>query len=242
MKMMDCVEVTVEKEKYAREGIHKGMQGWICLDDNTFGTWLVNFPQCGEKEDIAEISVKEEDLKVIAVMNVAVNEQIKARFDNTEKMANSRIIPYLTDKGIKPDYYLLTHFHGDHDGMKDEILKIYSIKAPDGKKCEKLLKKDKKKRYAYLIPRVMDAYLAIYDESRGIERVEAVTAIPLTEAQLSALSLRLEEKTGKKIVITNTVDKAILGGMKLRYMGIQLDGTVKSRLDSFEKSLKSLIV
>ena len=98
------------------------------------------------------------------------------------------------------------------------------------------------KRYAYLIPRVMDAYLAIYDESRGIERVEAVTAIPLTEAQLSALSSRLEEKTGKKIVITNTVDKAILGGMKLRYMGIQLDGTVKSRLDSFEKSLKSLIV
>lgn len=89
MKMMDCVEVTVEKEKYAREGIHKGMQGWICLDDNTFGTWLVNFPQCGEKEDIAEISVKEEDLKVIAVMNVAINEQIKARFDNTEKMANS---------------------------------------------------------------------------------------------------------------------------------------------------------
>lgn len=89
MKMMDCVEVTVEKEKYAREGVHKGMQGWICLDDNTFGTWLVNFPQCGEKEDIAEISVKEEDLKVIAVMNVAVNEQIKAQFDNVEKMTGS---------------------------------------------------------------------------------------------------------------------------------------------------------
>lgn len=89
MKMMDCVEVTAEKEKYAREGVHKGMQGWICLDDHAFGTWLVNFPQCGEKEDIAEIPVKEEDLKVISVMNAAVNEQIKARFDNAEKTANS---------------------------------------------------------------------------------------------------------------------------------------------------------
>ena len=38
------------------------MQGWICLEDNTNGTWLVNFPQYGEKDDIAEISVKEEDL------------------------------------------------------------------------------------------------------------------------------------------------------------------------------------
>ena len=80
MKMMDCVEVIVEKEKYAKEGVHKGMQGWICLDDNRFGTWLVNFPQCGEKDDIAEISIKEEDLKIVPVMNAIVNEQIKAKF------------------------------------------------------------------------------------------------------------------------------------------------------------------
>ena len=81
MKMMDCVEVTVEKEKYAAEGVHKGMQGWICLDDYINGTWLVNFPQCGEKEDIAEISVKEEDMKLIPVMYAIRNEEIKARFD-----------------------------------------------------------------------------------------------------------------------------------------------------------------
>jgi len=81
MKMMDCVEVTVEKDKYAKEGVHKGMQGWICLDDNSSGTWLVNFPQCGEKDDIAEIPVKEEDLKLIPVMYAIVNEQIKAQFD-----------------------------------------------------------------------------------------------------------------------------------------------------------------
>ena len=81
MKMMDCVEVTVEKEEYAAEGVHKGMQGWICLDDYINGTWLVNFPQCGEKEDIAEISVKEEDMKLIPVMYAIRNEEIKAWFD-----------------------------------------------------------------------------------------------------------------------------------------------------------------
>lgn len=80
MKMMDCVEVIVEKDEYAKEGVHKGMQGWICLEDNTGGYWLVNFPQCGEKNDIAEISIKEEDLKIIPVMHAIVNEQIKAEF------------------------------------------------------------------------------------------------------------------------------------------------------------------
>jgi hypothetical protein len=81
MKMMDCVEVIVEKDKYAKDGVHKCMQGWICLEDNSNGTWLVNFPQYGEKYDIAEISVKEEDLKLIPKMDARVNEQIKAQFD-----------------------------------------------------------------------------------------------------------------------------------------------------------------
>lgn len=81
MKMMDCVEVIVEKDKYAKDGVHKGMQGWICLEDNSNETWLVNFPQYGEKDDIAEISVKEEDLKLIPKMDARINEQIKARFD-----------------------------------------------------------------------------------------------------------------------------------------------------------------
>ncbi|MBR4116631.1 MAG: hypothetical protein IKK65_00920 [Clostridia bacterium] len=81
MKMMDCVEVIVEKDKYAKDGVHKGMQGWICLEDNSNETWLVNFPQYGEKDDIAEISVKEEDLKLIPKMDARINEQIKAKFD-----------------------------------------------------------------------------------------------------------------------------------------------------------------
>ena len=80
MKMMDCVEVIVEKEKYVKDGVHKGMQSCICDDRYINSSWLVNFPQCGEKTDIATISVDEQDLKVIPVMHAIVNEQIKAKF------------------------------------------------------------------------------------------------------------------------------------------------------------------
>lgn len=81
MKEMDCVEVIVEKEKYAREGVHKGMQGWICFDECSNGYWLVNFPQYGEKDDIAEISIKEEDLILLPNgMDARVNERIKEQF------------------------------------------------------------------------------------------------------------------------------------------------------------------
>ena len=100
MKEMDCVELLAEKEQYTKHGVHKGMQGWICLEDNANGSWLVNFPQCGEKADIAEISVREEDLKVVPVMHAAVNEEIKARFEDSEKNSKG-----LTDKpGAVSDY------------------------------------------------------------------------------------------------------------------------------------------
>ena len=82
MKEMDTVEVIVEKEEYAKEGVHKGMQGWICYPKKVSGTWLINFPRYGEKDDIATISIKETDLKQINGMSAKINEQIEEQFKN----------------------------------------------------------------------------------------------------------------------------------------------------------------
>lgn len=83
MKMMDTVEVIVEKEKYAKDGVHKGMQGWICLEESIGGTWLVNFPGCGENADIAEIPINEKDLILLPDgFNSIPNEEIKKAFEN----------------------------------------------------------------------------------------------------------------------------------------------------------------
>ncbi len=80
MKEMDAVEVIVEKEKYVKDGVHKGMQGWICDPRSISGTWLINFPRYGEKADIATISVKETDLKQINGMSAKINEEIEEQF------------------------------------------------------------------------------------------------------------------------------------------------------------------
>ena len=87
-----------------------------------------------------------------------------------------------------------------------------------------------------------DEYLALYDESRGILRVEAISAISLSECQLAAIAEKLGAMLGKRAVITNTVDPSILGGMKLRYGAYQLDGSIKTRLEKFEKTLKNTII
>ena len=65
MKEYDYVEVIVEKEKYAKQGVHKGMRGTILDPRNIDGMWLVFFENpITFADDIGE-AIKEEDLKLI---------------------------------------------------------------------------------------------------------------------------------------------------------------------------------
>ena len=80
MKEMDPVKVIVEKEKYAKEGVHKGMYGVVWSEKPINGEWCVYFTQCGDKPDIAQIGINEEDLEVVPVMYAAENERIKAEW------------------------------------------------------------------------------------------------------------------------------------------------------------------
>ena len=98
------------------------------------------------------------------------------------------------------------------------------------------------RRFTRLIPEIKKEFEGLYDEKFGIERVEAITAVPMTEKHLEALKMKLEAESGKTIIISNTVKPEILGGVKLRYSGVQLEGSVKTRLDKLEASLKSVIV
>lgn len=98
------------------------------------------------------------------------------------------------------------------------------------------------RRQIHLFSKVAEEYTALYDASRGIERVEAITARPLTVGQTKAMKERLEKALSKTVILKNTVDPSILGGVKLRYLGVQLDGSVKTRLDKFEDALKQTVI
>lgn len=121
MKEMDCVEIIVEKEKYAQDGVHKGMHGWICDERTINGTWLVNFPQYADKVDIATIAVKEEDMKIIPVMDAGVNEKIAERFGETTcSVSPSDFIVVLVEK----EKYAKNDIH---QGMRGKIIGESSV-------------------------------------------------------------------------------------------------------------------
>jgi ATP synthase F1 delta subunit len=95
---------------------------------------------------------------------------------------------------------------------------------------------------AYAVVRTLRVFEEEYMESRGIIRAEVISAIPLSEVQSARIKEKLCKITGKQVVIDNKVDPSLLGGIKLRYMGIQRDGSIKTRLDDFASSLKSAVI
>ena len=109
-----------------------------------------------------------------------------------------------------------------------------------GESVRNLLKILCEKHLVYTVAELCSSFISLYDEHSGIERVEAVSAVALTPLQSEAIIKKLTGMTQKKIILTNTVKPEILGGIILRYSGIQLDGSVKARLDSFSESLKNL--
>ena len=121
-------------------------------------------------------------------------------------------------------------------GLIDKSLKSLDVSLVN---LTKLLAE---KRLCYGLSKVLSCFTRAYEVSRGIEHVEVVSAMPLSDNQKAKLKAKLEGITKKQIIIAYTHDSSLLGGMKLRYMGIQLDGTVKSKLDGFAKSLGELVI
>ncbi|MBE6665472.1 MAG: ATP synthase F1 subunit delta [Ruminococcaceae bacterium] len=98
------------------------------------------------------------------------------------------------------------------------------------------------KHSVYQFSKVAESYAALCDEARGILRAEILTAVAMTQKQVCALTAKLSALTGKTVIIKNTVDPEVLGGAVLRYAGKQLDGSLKARLEGFEKSLKDIVL
>lgn len=72
---------------------------------------------------------------------------------------------------------------------------------------------------------------------KGILPVEVISAVPLTDAQQETLRAKLAAKTGKTILLESKLDPAVLGGVKLRYEGRELDGTAAGRLGALRQML-----
>ena len=87
------------------------------------------------------------------------------------------------------------------------------------------------------LPDCIREYELRYNDAHGIAEVTAVTAVPLSRELEDKLLAKLEAVTGKRILLSLSVDPAMLGGVRLSFDGQELDGTVRRQLDELRAQL-----
>ena len=86
------------------------------------------------------------------------------------------------------------------------------------------------------------AYRRAYNLDHGIVCVKAVSAVALSAEQKEKLTKKLQSITGKTVQLETRLDPKVLGGIRLDYDGMQVDGTVKNRLDTVANMLKNTVL
>ena len=81
-----------------------------------------------------------------------------------------------------------------------------------------------------------------YNRDNGILPVTAVTKLPLSDELRRKLTEKLSSVTGKTIELECRVDPECLGGVRLDLGGMQVDGTVRHRLEEIRTVLKNTVL
>ena len=93
------------------------------------------------------------------------------------------------------------------------------------------------KNIAHILPGITDQYQELLDAQQGIERAEAVTAIPLDDDVQRRITEMLSAVSGREVRLTTRVDVEILGGMIVRIGDRVMDGSTRSRLRAMRREL-----
>ena len=98
------------------------------------------------------------------------------------------------------------------------------------------------KNYLRFFSDCCDAYTQHFDQDNGILRVNAVSAVELSDQQKDKLTEKLSRITGKNIALRTRIDPRVLGGIRLDYDGQRLDDTVSHRLDAIRSVLSKTVL
>lgn len=90
-----------------------------------------------------------------------------------------------------------------------------------------------------VLAEIRTQYEALKNGREGVVEAEISTAFEMDQAQLADLVARLEKKTGRKVRARVSVDKSLIGGVKIAIGDQVIDGSARAQLGALETALKA---
>jgi F-type H+-transporting ATPase subunit delta len=90
-----------------------------------------------------------------------------------------------------------------------------------------------------VLAEIRGQYEALKNEREGVVEADISSAFDMDQAQLADLVSRLEKKTGRKVKARVSVDKSLIGGVKIVIGDKVIDGSARAQLGALENALKA---
>jgi F-type H+-transporting ATPase subunit delta len=90
-----------------------------------------------------------------------------------------------------------------------------------------------------VLAEIRSQYEVLKNEREGVVEAEVYTAFEMDPAQVADLVARLEKKTGRKVKARVSVDKSLIGGVKIVIGDKVIDGSARAQLSALESALKA---
>lgn len=90
----------------------------------------------------------------------------------------------------------------------------------------------------FQLPAVIRAFGQLTASHRGETTAEVTSAHSLDDDQLAQLKAKLRQRFGREVTVDAKVDPAILGGLIVRAGSTQIDGSLRTKLNSIATAMK----
>jgi F-type H+-transporting ATPase subunit delta len=90
-----------------------------------------------------------------------------------------------------------------------------------------------------LLPEIRQQFEQLKNEREGIVEAEIQSAFDLTQDQIGDLVSRLEKRFGRKVKARVSVDKGLIGGVRVLVGDKVIDGSARAQLATLENALKA---
>lgn len=135
---------------------------------------------------------------------------------------------------------IFQHPKPSKDEKKDMIISVFkeSVSKEVLDFCYNLIDLGMEKQFI----EICDEFDYIVDEKHGIIQATAYTVVPMRDNDMETLKGILAKKLKKKVVISNKVDKSIMGGVVLKVGDKIIDASVRGKLNDIHSSLNKSII
>ncbi len=96
-----------------------------------------------------------------------------------------------------------------------------------------------RKNRASILPEVSNVFVMLYHDHKGIVKAGVTTAVKISASIRKEFEEIVTKITGKKVAMETSVDESLIGGYILKVGDMQIDDSVKSKLNNLRRELKS---